>query len=183
MKRPSKSFEIALSAIACAVAALSLTLGAYVDVMYAAGILLAVFALMVPLSKEFIWGDALAFLGSALLAFLFCGFSVYKLIPFLAFFGLHPLVNFLQKKYVKRKWLHALVFLTKAAWFCLAMWLGWHVVFVKFFALDQTSWYPYVVEYFYYILFLGGPVLFAAYDYLIFLCQRSVNAIVKRIRR
>ncbi len=74
MKRPSKSFEIALSAIACAVAALALTLGAYVDVMYAAGLLLAVFALMVPLSKEFIWGDALAFLGGAILAFLFADF-------------------------------------------------------------------------------------------------------------
>lgn len=183
MKRPSKSFEIALSAIACAVAALALTLGAYVDVMYAAGLLLAVFALMVPLSKEFIWGDALAFLGAALLAFLFCGFSVYKLIPFLTFLGLHPLVNFLQKKYVKRKWLHAIVFLGKALWFCLALWLSWQVVLVKFFALDQTSWYPFVMKYFYYVLFFGGIVAFAAYDYLIFLCQRSVNAIVKRIRR
>ncbi len=183
MKRPSKSFEIALSAIACAVAALSLTLASYVDVMYAAGCLLAVFALMVPLTKQFIWGDVLAFTGAVLLAFLFCGFSIYKLIPFVAFLGLHPLVNFLQKKYVKKKWLHVIVFLVKALWFELALWLSWQFVLVRFFGLDSTTWYPWVMQYFYYVLFLGGTLVFAAYDYLIFLCQKSVDLIVKRIRR
>jgi len=183
MKRPSKSFEIALSAIACAVAALSLTLASYVDVLYAAGCLLAVFALTVPLTKQFIWGDVLAFAGAVLLAFLFCGFSVYKLIPFITFLGLHPLVNFLQKKYVKRKWLHFIVFLLKALWFELALWLSWRFVFVPFFGIDSTTWYPWVMQYFYYVLFFGGTLVFAAYDYLIFLCQKSADLIVKRIRR
>ena len=81
MKKNKRSFEIALSAIACAVASVSLTVGSYVDVLLASGYLVAVFALMVPLSQEFIWGDALAFLGAGLLAFLFCGFSVIKLLP------------------------------------------------------------------------------------------------------
>lgn len=183
MKKPSKSFEIALSAIACAVAAVALTLGSYVDVLLATGYLFALFALMVPLSKDFIWGDVLAYIGAALLAFLFCGFSVYKLLPFIAFFGLHPLANFLQKKYVKRAWVHALVFLLKAAWFDLAMWLSWELVLVQVFGLDTMSWYPWVQQYFFYVLFIGGTLFFAAYDYLIFLCQRSVNALVRRIGR
>ena len=96
MKRPSKSFEIALSAIACAVAALSLTLASYVSVLMAAGYLLAIFALMVPLAKNFIWGNVLAFLGGVILAYLFGGLAFFWMIlPFAAFFGLHPLVNYL----------------------------------------------------------------------------------------
>lgn len=183
MKKPSKSFEIVLSAIACAVAAVSVTVGCYVNVLYAAGILLAVFAVMVPLSKDFIWGAALAFLGSALLAFMFCAFSIFKLVPYILFFGLHPIVNHIQLKYVKRKWIHPLVMLVKAVWFILSMWLAFELLAVEFFAFDQTTWYEWVMQYFYYVLWIGGAVVFVAYDLLMFLCQKSVNALIKRIRR
>ena len=183
MKKPSKSFEIVLSAIACAVAAVSVTVGCYVNVLYAAGILLAVFAVMVPLSKDFIWGAALAFLGSALLAFMFCAFSIFKLVPYILFFGLHPIVNHIQLKYVKRKWIHPLVMLVKVVWFILSMWLAFELLAVEFFAFDQTTWYEWVMQYFYYVLWIGGAVVFVAYDLLMFLCQKSVNALIKRIRR
>ena len=183
MKKPSKSFEIVLSAIACAVAAGALTMGCYVDFLYAAGILLAVFVLMVPLSKDFIWGAALAFLGSALLAFLFYGFSIFKLVPYLLFFGLHPIVNHIQLKYVKRKWIHVPVLIAKAVWFILSMWLSFELLAVKFFAVDQTTWYDWVMQYFHYVLWLGGAAIFVAYDILMFLCQKSVDALIKRIRR
>ena len=71
MKRQSRSFEIALSAIACAIAVCALTLGAYVDFLLAAGFLIAVFALMVPLAKDFVWGYVLALLATVILSFLF----------------------------------------------------------------------------------------------------------------
>ena len=183
MKKLSKSFEIVLSAIACAVAAGALTLGCYVDFLYAAGILLAVFAIMVPLSKDFIWGAALAFVGSALLAFLFYGFSIFKLVPYLLFFGLHPIVNHIQLKYVKHKWIHVPILLVKAVWFILSMWLSFELLAVPFFALDQTTWYDIVIKYFHYILWIGGAVFFVLYDIMMVLCQKSVNALIKRIRR
>ena len=184
MKRQSRSFETALSAIACAVAVISLTLGAYVDYLLAAGIVVAVFALMVPLSKEFIWGYALAFAAAVILSFLFTGFvvGVMRLLPFAAFFGWHPLLNFLQKKYVKRWWLHAAAFAVKTVWFDLSMWLAW-VVLTPIFGLENMSWYPFVSENFYLILFAGGPVFFALYDVAIFFCQRSMDRMVERIRR
>ena len=182
MKKPSKSFEIVLSAIACAVAAVALTVGCYVNVLYAAGILLAVFAIMVPLSKDFIWGAALAFLGSALLAFMFCAFSIFKLVPFLLFFGLHPIINHIQLKYVKKKWIHAPVLLAKAVWFILSMWLSFYLL-TEIFALNETTWYDWVMQYFHYVLWFGGAAIFVAYDILMFLCQHSVNALIKRIRR
>ena len=103
--------------------------------------------------------------------------------PDMTIFGLHPIVNALQKKFVHQKWQHALCCLGKAVWFDLAMWLCWTLVFVPLLGADQLTWYPYIEEYFYYILFLGGTLLFVPYDYLIFLCQRSVGAMVRRIRR
>ncbi len=182
MKRPSKSFEIALSAIACAVAALALTLGGYVNFMLAGGYLLAVFALMLPLSKGY-WGGAIAaHVGSFLLAFLFCGFSVFQLLPFAVFFGLHPIVNFFQKKYIQKGWLHLLVFLGKALWFDGALLLMWFTL-DGFLGFSGATWYPFAAEYLYYIVFFGGTAMFAAYDFLIFLCQRSMNAVVRRIGR
>ncbi|MBR7186462.1 MAG: hypothetical protein IKD43_03125 [Clostridia bacterium] len=183
MKRPSQSFEIALSAIACAVAAVSLTLGSYVDFLLAAGYLFAIFALMVPLSKDYLWGSLLAFVGASLLAFLFCGFAIFQVLPFLVFFGLHPMLNWLQSRYVKKFSLQVLCFFVKALWFDLAMWLMWAVVLVPIFGIESATWYPFVVQYFYFVLFIGGTVFFAAYDYMLFLCQRSVNLAVKRIRR
>ena len=182
MKRFSKSYEIALSAIACAFAAMALTLGTYVDVMLAAGYLLAVFALMVPLSKEFIWGGALAFIGASLLAFLFNIGGILKLAPFMIFFGLHPLVNFLQKKYIHKLPVHIAVFAVKALWFDGVLLFLWFLV-GPLFGLNELSFYPELAKYIYYVVFFGGTLLVAAYDYMMFLCQRSVNAIVRRIRR
>ena len=183
MKRPSRSFEIALSAIACAAATVALTVGSYVDVLLAAGYILAIFSLMIPLTKGFVWGNVLAFIGACLLTFVFCGFAVVYILPFIAFFGLHPLINFLERKYVKKLPLKIACFLAKAVWFDLAMWLMWTMVLVPFFGVESATWYPFVSQYFFLVLFLGGTVFFAAYDYMIVLCQRSANIAVARIRR
>lgn len=183
MKKPTKSFEIALSAIACAVAALSLTLASYVDFMLPTGYIFAVFALMVPLAKDFIWGDVLALIGAVLLASLFSLFGLFTvLLPFLIFFGWHPLINYLQLRFTKHKLLHGLWFLGKAAWFDGALLLIWFTL-GKLLGMTEATWYPFVSRYLYLIVFVGGTAVFAAYDFLIFLCQRSVNRGVARIRR
>ena len=70
----------------------------------------------------------------------------------------------------------------KAIWFDLAMWLTWTVL-VPIFGLEKMSWYPFVSENFYLILFAGGTVFFALYDVAIFFCQRSMDYMVQRIRR
>lgn len=183
MKKPTKSFEIVLSAISCAVAAGALTAGSYVNFLYAAGIIIAVFALMIPLSKDFYWGASLAFLGSALLTFLFYGFSIFKLVPYLTFFGIHPIINRVQLKFVKKKWLHALIEVAKAVWFDLAAWLSFALLAVNIFGLNETVWYDWVMQYFHLVLWIGGTVAFLLYDIMTFLCQRSADLLIKRIRR
>lgn len=183
MKRQTKSFEIALSAIACAIAAGALTLGSYVHAVLAGGYIIAVVALLVPLSKDFVWGAALALVGSLLLAFLSSGFFFLYLLPFAVFFGLHPIVNHLQLKYVKGPILNCVCELVKAVWFDLAMWLSWTLVLVPLFGVSEQRWYPFVEQYFFLVLFLGGTIFFAVYDCMIYFCRRSVNAAVRRIRR
>ena len=68
MKKPHKAFEIALSAIACAAAAGFLMLGSVSPFLLATGYLVAAFAMMVPLSKDFWGGSARGFLAAGLLA-------------------------------------------------------------------------------------------------------------------
>ena len=123
MKRQSRSFEIALAALVCAVGAVSLTLGSFVDFLLAMGYMIAVFALMVLLTKRLVRGYLLAYAGMVILAFLFTGFAmgIFQLLPFVAFFGLHPLANWLQREYTKRKPLHLLWFVLKAVWFDLSL--------------------------------------------------------------
>ena len=184
MKKQSRSFEIALAAIACAVAALALTLGSYVRFLLAAGYLIAVFALMVPLSKGQVVGYALAYAGAVVLSFLFTGFvlGIMQILPFVVFFGLHPVANYFQKKYVRNSFVHGAIFLGKAVWFDFSLWLAW-VVLEGFLGLKEMTWYPFVSEHFFLVLFLGGTIFFALYDYMIFLCQRAADNAVRRIGR
>ena len=88
-----------------------------------------------------------------------------------------------EKKYVKKAWLHVACFAVKAIWFDLVMWFSWQFLLVELFGLSEASWYPFVSRYFFAVLFIGGTLVFACYDYAIFLCQRTMNALVKRIRR
>ena len=181
MKR-SRSREIALAAIACAVAAVALTLGSYVDFLLAAGYMIAVFAFMIPLTKRMVRGYLLAYAGAVVLSFLFTGFAVglMQLLPLAAFFGLHPLVNWLQREYTKKKPLHLLWFCLKAVWFDLSLWLAWAVL-GEFLGLSEMTWYDFVAQHFYLILFVGGTLFFAVYDYMIFLCQRAADGVMRRI--
>lgn len=176
MKKPSKSFEIALSAIAAAFAAGFLMLGSLHPFLLATGYLVATFSLMVPLSKDFVFGSALAYLAAGLIAL---AVNPWNVVPYAVFFGLHPIVNYLQKKYVKRTALKAVCLTAKAVWFDFAMWLSYFVLSkMSGLALPDV-----VARYFYLVLFLGGTLFFVAYDLMIFFCQRSADIAIRRIRR
>lgn len=171
-----RSFEIALSAIAAAVAAAFLMLGSLSPFMLASGYLVATFSLMIPLSKDFVWGSALAYLAAALIA---VWLSWERIIPYALFFGLHPIVNYLQKKYVKKTPWKCLCLLLKTAWFDGSMLLSYFVLT----AVAGLTFPDWVANYLYLVLFLGGTVFFIVYDVMIFLCQRSADLLIRRIRR
>lgn len=170
MKKRTSAYEIALSAIACAVATLALTIGAVYPPMRFTGYLFGCLAVMVPLAREYYVGATLCYLGSVLLALIFSGFRFFDLIPFAIFFGLHPIVNALQKKFNVNKYLSYVV---KAAWFDGAAYLTWRVVF------SMNTAIPTLDKYILPIILIGGTLFFIAYDILIFRSQRAVNMAVE----
>lgn len=182
-KKYSRSFEIALSAISCAVAVVCLLVGFWSDILLATGYLLGIVALMVPLSKGFIRGGFLAYVGTVILALaLGAAARFWDLVPFIMFFGLHPIVNQLQLKYKINKWIALAV---KAVWFDFTLWVAYILVFKGVLGGDEANnaFFQFVNTYIYWFIFVGGTLLIFPYDYLIFKTQSAVNAIVYRIKK
>ena len=117
MKRLN-SHQIALAALACALTTIFLTIGVYSEFLLFTGYLLGSIALMLPLAKKSWWGYGLAYLASCILAFLFNAGRFWDLLPFIMFFGLHPLVNELQLRIKINRWIACAV---KALWFDVTM--------------------------------------------------------------
>ena len=96
--RKITSYEIALSGLSCALATALVTVGVYTEILLLSAYLIASIALMLPLSKQSWWGYALSYLATCILTFIFTSWKFWDLLPFVAFFGLHPLMNELQLK-------------------------------------------------------------------------------------
>lgn len=182
-RRYSRSFEIALSAISCAVAVIFLLLGLWFPFMLGTGYLVAMVALMVPLSKQFIWGDALAYLGTVILALVLGAVrNFWNIVPFIMFFGLHPLLNCLQIKFKINRWIALAI---KTIWFDFTLWVAYILVFNGVLGGEnsQNAVLEFINNYIYYFIFIGGTIVFFPYDYLIFKIQQGVNMLVFRIRK
>lgn len=179
----SRSFEIALSAISAAVAVGFLSLGILSGYLTGVGYLIGILALMVPLSKQFIRGDFLAYVATCILTVIMgAAAQFWDLVPFIMFFGLHPLANCLQIKYNVNKWL---AYAIKAVWFDCTLLVGYFLVFggVLGGAFLPEQIYKIINDYIYLIIFVGGTLIFFIYDNLIFRLQIMINSLVRRIRK
>ena len=172
--RKISSYEIALSALACAIATLFLTVGVYSAILLFTGYLLACIALMLPLAKKSYWGYALAYVATCILSLIFNVARFFDLLPFIMFFGLHPLANELQLNVKINRWLACGI---KALWFDGAMYIVWRFVF------GMTTTIGFIDQYIIPILLVGGTAFFIAYDYLMYKWRYAVNMLVKRITR
>ena len=101
MRKNSK--EIALSAVACALGTIALTVGTLYSPMLFTGYLFACLCMMLPLSRGYFKGAALCFLAINALTLLFNGFNYFDTLPFTLFFGLHPIANEWQAKLHEKK--------------------------------------------------------------------------------
>lgn len=181
-KRPN-SFHIALSGISCAAAVIFLSLGILSRFFVATGYMFGIVALMVPLAKNFYLGDFLAYIGTCILTFIFgAAAGFWDLVPFIMFFGLHPLINALQKKFKINKWLALAV---KALWFDGTLIVAYYLVFggVLGGSLLPAGFYKVVKDYILLFIFTLGTAFFVLYDYLIFKCQIAINIIVGKIKK
>ena len=182
-RKYTKSFEIALSAISCAVAVVCLLLGFWSGILLASGYLFGIAALMVPLSKQFYLGSFLAYLGTAILAIVLgAAFEFWRLVPFIMFFGLHPLINSLQLRFKINKWVALII---KAVWFDFTLWVAYILIFGGILGGDaaDSNFYVFLNKYILLFIFIGGTLVFWLYDYLIFKCQTAVDKLIYRIRK
>ena len=166
------SYEIALSALSCAIATVLLTVGVYSELLLFTGYLFACIALMLPLAKQSYKGYALAYMATCILSLIFNVARFFDLLPFIIFFGLHPLVNELQLKIKINRWVACGA---KALWFDGTMYLVWRFVF------GMVTTIPLIDQYIIPILLIGGSAFFVLYDYLMYKWRFAVNVLVKRI--
>ncbi|MBQ8295251.1 MAG: hypothetical protein IJX87_02320 [Clostridia bacterium] len=173
MKRVS-AYEIALSALACALATIFLTVGVYSEILLFTGYMMACIALMLPLAKKSVRGYVFAYVATCILSLIFGAARFFDLLPFIVFFGLHPLVNELQ---LKTKIPTTMACVGKALWFDVAMYLVWRFVFAA------TTTIPFVDRYIIPVLLIFGSLFFVFYDYVMFRMRTAINAFVSRIKR
>ena len=173
MKKIS-AYEIALSALACAIATIFLTIGVYSELLLATGYLMAGIALMLPLAKKSYVGYTLAYIATCILSLIFNAARFFDLLPFVMFFGLHPLVNELQLKSKINRWVACGL---KALWFDVTMYILWQFVF------GAVTTVPIIDEYIIPIILVAGTAFFVAYDYCMYKWRYAVNTLVKRIIR
>ena len=165
------SYEIALAALACAVSTIMLTIGVYSGVLLFTGYLFSCVALMLPLARNSYRGYILAYLATVALCLIFNISRFFDVLPFIMFFGLHPLVNEVQLKVRINRWVAGFV---KAAWFDATMYLIWRLVF------KMTTTIAFVDQYFLWIVLIGGTAFFFFYDYVMYKCRYTVNSVVGR---
>lgn len=180
-KKKPKSFEITLSAISCAIAVIFLLVGTFNRFLLATGYLMGSVSLMLPLSRGYYKGGILAYVGTCLLAIMLGAFGGgWTLIPFIAFFGLHPIANSVQRKF---KINGLLAFFIKAAWFDCVLYLMYVLVFGSSVASPDFEFYNLINDNIVLVICVVGTLFFAAYDYAIFKCQDAIDALIKRIKK
>ena len=172
MKKKFSAYEIALSALSCAFATILLTIGVYSEILLFTGYLFSCIALMLPLAKKSYRGYALSYIATCLLSFLFNPARILDILPFVIFFGLHPLANELQLKTKINRWVACGL---KALWFDFSMYFIWKIVFA------MTTTIPFLEGYILPIILIFGSVFFVFYDYIMYRWRAIVNVMVKRI--
>ncbi len=169
-----RSGLVALSAIAVAFSVILLSLGAYVPVLEYSAIFMASLCVMLPLSKKSIKAALLTYVATSLLSALLIGGRWEVLVPYVVFFGLHPIVNrFLEGKKVNR----VVAVVLKDVWFVGTLLLV-NLLFVEFFAFETEWAQKYIVQ----ILAIGGALIFIVYDFLACRFQRAIDIMVARLR-
>lgn len=166
---------ISLAAVTAALAIIFLTIGVYVDVMDLSCLFMASLVIMLPLSKESVKCSLLGYGGAAIISAFICAstgrFAVCIL--FAAFFGLHPIINYLE---TSKNWNKALLLVIKDVWFVLTCLLMYYV-FNLFTDLPDI-----VEQYAVYFIIIGGAILFVPYDMVMKRFQTLTDALIKRLK-
>lgn len=175
-KNNSKSFELALSAIACAIATVFLSLGILNNYLLTFGYLAACVALCLPLTKRFWAGDILAYVATGLLTSLI-GVGVaffWKLLPFIMFFGLYPVATYAQYRFKINVWIARVI---------KAVWLAGTLVVTWIFVFDMTEGPAFLNGYMLPVVIVFGVLISGFFDYAMIKIQSIMTNLIAKIKR
>ncbi|MBQ3495754.1 MAG: hypothetical protein IJA76_03635 [Clostridia bacterium] len=164
---------IALSSLVSAFCAVLLYLGALFPTLSLSCIFLASLTIMLPLAKKSYKGAILAVVASSILSFLLAAFSFETSLPFILFFGFHPIINRFQKDKKLNKFL---LFAIKDIWCVGALFACYFLT--EMFVTENEFFHKYMP----YILSIGGTLFFIVYDYMMFYFQRAIDRVAERLK-
>ena len=139
--------------------------------------------MMLPLSRNFYAGGFATYLAACVLTLIMgVAGQFWNLVPFIMFFGLHPLVNALQDRFRINYWI-ALIF--KALWFDCTLIAGYFLIYHGLLGgeIFPQEVYDTVNKYIYLFIFTLGTLVGVAYDLLVRRAQVIMNRLVFRIAR
>lgn len=166
---------ISLSAVTTAFSVIFLAFGAYVDVMDLSCLFMASVMMMLPIAKKSVKCAFLTYGATAILSLLVTMGSGKFSMPILyaLFFGLHPILNFLEKE---KKLNKVLMFIVKDVLFVGSLALM-YFVFTLFVDLPD-----FIVDYAIYVILIGGAIVFIAYDFIMKRFQYLTDNLIFRLK-
>ena len=163
---------IALSAITTAISIVLLVIGAYFPTLDLSALFTSALLITLPLAKKSVKGAFLTFLATGILALIFTVSRFYVAILYLAFFGVHPILNYFQLNSTKNlKFLYGI----KAVWF-----VG--VCFLMYYAFSMFVAEAYFIkEYIPIIIVVLGLIFYIIYDIVLIRFQKMTDRIIKKL--
>ena len=139
------SKTIAISAIAAAFCGVLVGMGGYLGDFDFSCFLLAGIALTLPLYRDSVWGCVLAYLAGSFIGLLFSGFNFVRIMPFLIWFGIHPVLGCVLARKGVKPWIIYLIelVLLEISVFLLLRFTTMLVVKAEF--LNENSWLFYLI--------------------------------------
>lgn len=163
---------IALSAVSTALGVAFLVIGAYFQTFDLSALFMSAIAIMLPLSKKSVKGALFSYVATALLSFCFALSRFYVPLLYVLFFGIHPIINYIQITSNKNLWF---LYIVKCLWF-----IG--VVFIMYYALSIfVVEIEFIEKFIPIILIIVGAVMYLAYDFIMIRFQKMSFNMIKRL--
>lgn len=163
---------IAVSAISTALGVVLLTVGAYFETLDLSCLFMSALVLTLPLAKGSVKSAVLTYLATAILSLLFVGARFSVALIYALFFGIHPILNYLQVRNGKKRFYFYFI---KIALFLTSAFL---MVYVLNFFIVENEFF---VKFLPFIILIAGTALFIVYDLIMFRFQKYTNLIIKKI--
>ena len=170
---------IALSAVSAALAMIFMTLGAFFAPFDISCMFMASMCVTLPLAKKSVRAAIMTYLAVSVLCALFFIAVKFEIVyGFAAFFGLHPIVNYICRE---KKWNKILCGIAKTAWFVLFAVL-FYVIGKEFLFDESVLENEFFSKYAYIIIVVCSAAVFFVYDFVVMHFQKLVDLMISRLR-